>query len=134
MRIPTIRICGLIAAIGLAPTQAAAASSYLCAIGEVFECEAVHGCERADLKDINLSAFINVDVDNKQLSSAGIGEAARNEDIEGVVVTDKAVFLHGTQDEETWNATVSLETGALSGGITSGPSSFAIFGHCTPKP
>ncbi|HUU67402.1 MAG TPA: hypothetical protein VMW57_09025 [Methyloceanibacter sp.] len=47
--------------------------------------------------------------------------------------TDKLVFLHGTQDEETWNATITLETGKLAGGITSGQSSFALFGNCTPK-
>jgi len=41
-------------------------------------------------------------------------------------VTDVAVF-------ELWlrNATISLETGALTGGVTSGTSSFAIFGNCT---
>jgi hypothetical protein len=74
-----------------------------------------------------------LDVDKKQLSSATIGEPSRAEDIEGVSVTDKAIFLYGTQDQETWNASISLESGALSGGITSGPSSFAFFGNCTPK-
>jgi hypothetical protein len=135
MRILTTRTGLVIGLVCLAPTQVfAAASSYLCAISEVYECAAADGCERADLKDINLSAFITVDVDKKQLSSAGVGEALRTEDIEGVAMTDKAVFLYGTQDEETWNATLSLENGALSGGITSGPSSFAIFGNCMPKP
>ncbi len=124
----------LLAAICLVPvTASAAASSYLCAIGEAYECVAVDGCKRVALKSVNLSAFMLLDVDKKQLSSATIGEPSRSEDIEGVSVTDKAIFLYGTQDQETWNASISLESGALSGGITSGPSSFAFFGNCTPK-
>ncbi len=119
----------------LAPTSGfAAAGSYLCAIGEAYECLAVTGCKRVSLSEVNLAAFIAVDVDNKKLSSATIGRPADEEDVEGVTVTDKAIFLYGTQDEETWNATVSLENGALTGGISSGSSSFALFGHCTPKP
>jgi hypothetical protein len=111
----------------------AAAGSYLCAIGEAYECVAVTGCKRVALPDVNLSAFMSLDLDKKQLTSIAVGDG-RVEDIEGVAATDKAIFLYGTQDEETWNATVSLETGTLTGGISSGPSSFAIFGNCTPKP
>jgi hypothetical protein len=85
------------------------------------------------LKSVNLSAFMLLDVDKKMLSSATIGEPSRSEDIEGVSVTDKAILLYGTQGKDTWNASISLESGALSGGITSGPSSFALFGNCTPK-
>jgi hypothetical protein len=93
----------------------------------------VTGCKRVELKQINLSAFMVLDVDKKLMTSAAIGEAPRSEDIEGLTATDKALYLYGTQDQETWNATVSLQTGALAGGITSGASSFAFFGNCTPK-
>ena len=80
-----------------------------------------------------LPEFIVIDLDKKQLTGASVSDAHRTEDIEGMTSTDKLIFLHGTQDEETWNATVTLETGALAGGITSGSSSFAVFGNCTPK-
>lgn len=109
----------------------AASGSHLCAIGEVYECLAVTGCKRVALKDINLPPMINIDLDKKQLASAGPGE--RTEDIEGITASDKAVFLYGTQDEETWNATIALDTGAFTGGISSGGSSFALFGNCIKK-
>ena len=48
-------------------------------------------------------------------------------------MTEKAIFVHGTQDVETWNAVISLENGALSGDISNADSSFAIFGNCTKK-
>jgi hypothetical protein len=131
----SIFTASMIAFLGLAPTGAfAAAGSYLCAIGEVHECLAVTGCKRVSPKEVNLSPFITVDLDNKKLSSVAVGRKADEEDVEGMAVTDKAIFLFGTQDEETWNATVSLEDGTLTGGISSEGSSFALFGHCAPKP
>jgi hypothetical protein len=113
--------------------SAAASGSYICAVGEVYECEAVNGCKRVSTDTINLSEFIIVDVDKKQLTEAAIGENGETEDIEGLNSNDKNIFLYGTQDQETWNATISLENGALTGGISSGTSSFALFGNCTKK-
>ena len=124
----------LIASVCLVPAAATAATgSYMCAFTDAYECETVKGCHRASLDAINIPEFVVLDLDKKQLTGAAIGHDHRTEDIEGMTSTDKLIFLHGTQDEETWNATVTLETGALAGGITSGSSSFAIFGNCTPK-
>jgi hypothetical protein len=116
-----------------APSFAAAASSYICAVNEVYECLGVEGCKRVTLKDINLAPIMTLDAEKKELRSSAIGLPPQTEDIEGFVVTEKAILLHGTQDEETWNATVSLADGSLTGGITSGTSSFALFGTCAPK-
>ena len=124
----------LIAAICLAPAASRAASgTYLCAIQEVYECHALGGCKETDNDAMNLSDFITLDLDKKQLTSAGVSGPTRTEDIEGITITDKAIFLYGTQDQDTWNATLTLETGDLVGGIASGKSSFALFGACTPK-
>jgi hypothetical protein len=82
---------------------------------------------------INLSEFIIVDVDKKQLTEAAIGENGDTEDIEGLSSDDKNIFLYGTQGKKTWNATISLENGSFTGGISDAPSSFALFGNCTKK-
>jgi len=133
MRI-SISAAFLIASACLVPAPSSAASgAYICAMSEAYECQTVTGCKRVSLDAINLSEFIVLDLDKKQLTSAAMDEAPRTEDIEGLTSTDKVIYLQGTQDQETWNATVSLETGALAGGITSGKSSIAIFGNCTPK-
>ena len=91
------------------------------------------GCKRVSTDAINLPELIVLYVDKKQLSGASMGEASRTEDVEGLSSNDKNIFLYGTQDQDTWNATISLENGALTGGIRSGPSSFALFGNCTKK-
>jgi hypothetical protein len=133
MRI-SISTAFLIMATCLVPAAASAASgAYLCAISEAFECQAVTGCKQDELKSINMPAFWAIDVDKKMMTSAVIGETPRSEDVEGLFATDKALYLYGTQNQDTWNATISLQTGALAGGITSGESSFAFFGNCTPK-
>ncbi len=133
MRLTISSACVAMAILAVFPTQGFAASSYLCAISEVQECLALTGCKRVAPKDLNMSSLVALDIDKNELSSAALGEPSRSEDIEGVVATDKAIYLYGTQDAATWNATISLENGALAGGITSGSSSFALFGNCTKK-
>ncbi len=134
MRHPILRAAALSVSLCALPAVGYAdGGQYICAVGEVYECEAVNGCKRVSTDTINLSEFIVVDIDKKTLTGASIGDKPQTEEAEGIVVTDKNVFLYGTQDVETWNATFSLETGALTGGISSGDSSFALFGHCTKK-
>jgi len=121
-------------AISLAPTASyAAASVYICALQAVYECHAVGDCKEANIDAVNLSDFIILDVDKKQLTEAAIGENGETEDIEGLSSDDKNIFLYGTQGKETWNATISLENGSFTGGISDAPSSFALFGNCTKK-
>ena len=132
MRNSTLGLAALIAGLCALPV-AASANSYICAVGEVYECEAVTGCKCVSTDTINLSEFIVVDVDKKQLTESAINENGETEDVEGITATDKAIFMHGQQDQETWNATISLEDGSFTGAITSSPSSFAVFGHCTKK-
>ncbi len=132
MRKSVLGLAALIAGVCALPV-AASAESYLCAIGKVFECEAMTGCKETTAATVNLANFIVLDTDKKTLTGAALNKPAESEDVEGMVVTDKRIFLHGHQDEETWNATVSLEDGTLTGGISSQPSSFALFGHCTKK-
>lgn len=131
MRFSTLMACTVVAS-GLFGS-AAYADSYICAVSEVYECQAVVGCKETSPEAINLAAFLVLDTEKKQLTGAQLGKTPQTEDIEGVTVTDKNVFLYGTQDVETWNATISLETGTLTGGITSGGSSIAVFGNCTKK-
>jgi hypothetical protein len=133
MRHSILGAAALIAGLCALTATASAEGSYICAIGEVYECQPVIGCKEVSTDTINLSEFIVVDTDKKTLTGASLGETPQTEDAEGVVVTDKNIFLYGNQDVETWHATVSLENGNLTGGISSGDSSFALFGHCTKK-
>jgi hypothetical protein len=126
---------GLAALIGgvCAFPAAGLAEAYICAITEVFECEDVKGCTEVSTNTINLAELVVLDPDKKTMTGVSLNETAQSEDIEGVTVTDKHIFLYGHQDVESWNATISLANGALTGGISSDTSAFALFGHCTKK-
>ena len=94
MRNSMLRASALVAGLCALPAvaSAAASGSYICAIGEVYECVAVTGCNRVSTDTINLSEFIIVDVDKKQLTEAAIGENG-----ESAVRSDRAEMLANTQ-------------------------------------
>jgi hypothetical protein len=118
-------------------TSLAAEKSYICAINDVYECLPVTGCKRMSLEDANLAGIMLLDIENKQLKSAPLGGETRADDIEGVVVTDKAILLHGTgkrESDRTWSALVSLETGNLTAGVSTLDSALSLLGKCSAQP
>ena len=122
----------------IAPATSFAEQAYLCAINEVYECVAVTGCNRISLETANLAAVMLLDVENKKLSSAPIGQEARSDDIENITVTDEAILLHGIgkrgPTDRTWSALISLKTGKLSAGVSTPDASLALSGKCTAQP
>lgn len=114
-----------------------AEKSYLCAINEVYECVAVTGCSRISLEDANLTPIMLIDVEKKQLRTAPLGGDPRTDDIDSVVVTDKAILLHGNgikQTDRTWSAVISLETGNVTAGVSTLDSSLSLLLKCTAEP
>ena len=68
------KLAAITLAISLAPTASyAAASVYICALQAAYECHAVGDCKEANIDAVNLSDFIILDVDKKQLTSSGMG-------------------------------------------------------------
>jgi len=122
----------------MAPATSFAEKSYLCAINEVYECVAMTGCSRISLETANLAAIMLIDVENKKLSSAPLGQEPRADDIENVTVTDDAILLHGIgkrgPTDRTWSALISLKTGKMSAGVSTPDASLALSGRCTAQP
>ena len=69
--------------------------SYVCAINEVYECVTITGCSRVSLADANVAGIMVLDIEKKQLRSAPLGGEPRADDIEGLIVTNKAILIHG---------------------------------------
>ena len=138
MRISICNACIGLAFLCLTPSAAfAEEKSYVCAINEVYDCVAVTGCSRISLADANVAGIMVVDIEKKQLRSTPIGGEPSTNDIEGMVVTDKAILLHGTGRKElgrTWSAVISLETGSLDAGISTPDSSLSLLGNCSVAP
>ncbi|MEZ0283185.1 hypothetical protein [Methyloceanibacter sp.] len=97
---------------------------------------AVTGCSRISLEDANLAGVMLIDVENKQLRSAPLGDEPTSDAIDSVTVADDAILLHGVGKKDTgrtWSAVISLKTGNLSAGVSTPNSSLALSGRCTAK-
>ena len=100
----------------------AAEKSYLCAIHDVYECVDVTGCNRISLETANLAAVMVLDVENKKLKSAPIGQEAKAADIDNLTIVDKFILLHGVGQNaptpRSFSALIDTETGKLSAGVS----------------
>ena len=138
MRISISRACLVLAFTWTAPALASAEKSYLCAINDVYECVSVTGCNRISLETANLAGVIVLDIENKKLKSAPIGQEAKSVDIENLTFEDKFILLHGVgQNSPTprsFSALVDTETGNLSAGVSTPDASLALVGKCTAQP
>ena len=116
----------------------AAEKSYLCAIHDVYECVDVTGCNRISLETANLAAVMVLDVENKKLKSAPIGQEAKAVDIDNLTIADKFILLHGVGQNaptpRSFSALIDTETGKLSAGVSTPDASLALTGKCTAQP
>ena len=116
----------------------AAEKSYLCAIHDVYECVDVKGCNRISLETANLAAVMVLDVENKKLKSAPIGQEAKAVDIDNLTIADKFILLHGVGQNaptpRSFSALIDTETGKLSAGVSTPDASLALTGKCTAQP
>jgi hypothetical protein len=116
----------------------AAEKSYLCAVHDVYECVDVTGCNRISLETANLAAVMVLDVENKKLKSAPIGQEAKAADIDNLTIVDKFILLHGVGQNaptpRSFSALIDTETGKLSAGVSTPDASLALTGKCTAQP
>ena len=139
MRPSITKMCfGLCFAFLASAPSLAAEKTYLCAISEVYECVELTGCSRISLKIANLPAVMLLDVENKTLKSASLGQEPRTNAIENVTITDEFILFHGIGKDaptpRSFSALVSKKTGKLSAGVSTPDASLAITGECTAQP
>jgi hypothetical protein len=129
---------GLTVSVASSATSLAAEKSYLCAIHDVYECVDVTGCNRISLETANLAAVMVLDVENKKLKSAPIGQDAKAVDIDNLAIADKFILLHGVGQNaptpRSFSALIDTETGKLSAGVSTPDASLALTGKCTAQP
>jgi hypothetical protein len=138
MRILISMMLSLTVSVACTTPSLAAEKSYLCAIHDVYECVDVTGCNRISLETANLAAVMVLDVENKKLKSAPIGQEAKAVDIDNLTIADKFILLHGVGQNaptpRSFSALVDTETGKLSAGVSTPDASLALTGKCTAQP
>jgi hypothetical protein len=138
MRILISMMLSLTVSVACTTPSLAAEKSYLCAIHDVYECVDVTGCNRISLETANLAAVMLLDLENKKLKSAPIGQEAKAVDIENLTIADKFILLHGVGQNaptpRSFSALIDTETGKLSAGVSTPDASLALTGKCTAQP
>jgi hypothetical protein len=138
MRILISMMLSLTVSVACTTPSLAAEKSYLCAIHDVYECVDVTGCNRISLETANLAAVMLLDLENKKLKSAPIGQEAKAVDIENLTIAEKFILLHGVGQNaptpRSFSALIDTETGKLSAGVSTPDASLALTGKCTAQP
>jgi hypothetical protein len=139
MRLSISKAClGLAWLVVTSASAMATEKAYLCAISDVYECADVKGCQRISLETANLAPVMLLDIENKKLKSAPIGQDPRSADIDSLEVVDEYVLIHGigknAPTPRAFSAVISTKTGKMSAGVSTPDASLALTGKCTAQP
>jgi hypothetical protein len=124
--------------LGLALYPALAEAAYdgsvplLCAVIEVFDCQADGDCQRGTAESVNLPQFVKVDFAEKTLSTPEQGERKSITPITHAERVDGNMVLQGVEGGRAWSMVIAKETGKISATVSDHQVGFVVFGACMP--
>jgi hypothetical protein len=123
--------------LGMAPYAIAAAAydgsvPLLCAVIEVFDCQASGDCQRGTAESVNLPQFVKVNFAQKTLSTPEAGESKNVTPIKNVELVDGNIILQGVEGSRAWSMVIAKETGKISATVSDNQVGFVVFGACIP--
>jgi hypothetical protein len=123
--------------LGMAPYPLAAAAydgsvPLLCAVIEVFDCQAGGDCQRGTAESVNLPQFVKVNFAEKTLSTPEQGERKSVTPIIHAESVDGNMILQGVEGGRAWSIIIANETGKFSATVSDQQVGFVVFGACIP--
>ncbi len=124
--------------LGMASYPPLAAAAYdgsvrlLCAVIEVFDCQADGDCQRGIAESVNLPQFVKVDFAEKTLSTPEPGERKSVTPITHVERVDGNMILQGVEGSRAWSMVIAQQTGKISATVSDHQVGFVVFGACIP--
>jgi hypothetical protein len=125
--------------LGMAPYPPLAAAAYdgsvplLCAVIEVFDCQAGGDCQRGTAESVNLPQFVKVNFVEKTLSTSEQGERKSVTPITHAERVDGNMILQGVEGSRAWSMVIDKETGKISATVSDHQVGFVVFGACIPS-
>jgi hypothetical protein len=104
----------------------------LCAVIEVFDCQAAGDCQRGTAESVNLPQFVKVDFAEKTLSTLEEGGRKRITPIRHVERIDGDMIVQGLEGRRAWSMVIAHETGKISVTVSDHQVGFVVFGACIP--
>jgi len=130
---------GVAAVLVLAASVASAddltgASRFLCASVQATRCEEGGECAAEVPWNLNIPAFIEVDLDAKRLSTTVASGENRSTPIAHMTRESGVIVLQGFEMGRAFSFVITEETGRVAVAVASEGRATAVFGACTPRP
>lgn len=107
---------------------------YLCAAASVIVCFDDGACESATPWELDVPQFINVDMDERRLSTTKASGENRETMVDTVKQTDGKIYLQGVDRGRAYTLVIDEETGFLTVAVVRDDLTVTVFGACTPSP
>ena len=130
---------GVAAVLVLAASVASAddltgASRFLCASVQATRCEEGGECAAEVPWNLNIPAFIEVDLDAKRLSTTVASGENRSTPIAHMTRESGVIVLQGFEMGRAFSWVITEETGHITAAVATEGLAVAVFGACTPAP
>ncbi len=134
-----LRLIGMVAGLLLAATVLPAddltgSNQFLCSSVEVNICTALGECASAPPWNLDVPQFIEVDLENKTLSTTEASGENRSTPIKNLERDGDLIFLQGVENGRAFSFVIAEEDGLASIAVARDGLSVSVFGSCTPMP
>ena len=106
----------------------------LCSAVEVTVCTALGECASEPPWNLNVPQFIEVDLENKKLSTTEASGENRSTPIKNLERDGDLIFLQGVEGGRAFSFVIAESDGLVSIAVARDGLSVSVFGSCTPMP
>jgi len=110
------------------------ADTFLCSSSYASACFETGDCESGPPWNLNVPAFILVDLTNKQLSTTKASGENRVTPIKNLERSEGRVIIQGVEMGRAFSVLIDEASGVLSGTVARDGVGVVVFGNCTPAP
>ena len=124
-------------ALGTIPARAddlTGAYSLLCSTGNITICFEDGDCEAGDAEALNVPQFIEVDLNQRKLSTTRASGLNRSTSADTIKRVDGMIVVQGYEKGRAYSFVIEEKTGQMAVAVASASRGVTSFGACTPLP
>jgi len=105
----------------------------ICAVIDVYECEANHACEQVTIEDINFVRFLDINFKENKITGTRANGQALSTGIKSQISIDGMLILQGVENGKGWTLAISETNGKMVLTVSGDEEGFVVFGACISK-
>jgi hypothetical protein len=106
----------------------------LCSTGKITLCYETGTCEAGDAEELNVPQFIDIDLQQKRLSTTRASGMNRSTTADTMKRVDGAIVLQGFEKGRAYSFVIDEKSGGITIAVASTSRGVTAFGWCTPLP